>query len=184
MNVAEVRTLPRRGREVRTGLWKLPVEGRVSVGELGLVDDVQVDKRFHGGNQKAVYAYAIEDVRWWESELGRPLGAAFFGENLTLSGVDVSTARVGERWEVGSTLLEVTGPRTPCWKLATKAGEPGFERRFARAGRPGAYLSVVHPGELGAGDAVRVEFTPPNGALTVANLAPGGARASSARPPA
>ena len=174
MNVAEVRTLPRRGREVPTGIWKLPVPGRVAVGDLGLEGDVQADKRVHGGNQKAVYAYAIEDVEWWEAELGRELGPGFFGENLTLRGVDVSGARVGERWAVGSTLLEVTEPRLPCWKLAAKAGERGFERRFARAGRPGAYLSVARAGELGAGDSVRLDFSPANGAPTLSQLAPGG----------
>jgi len=175
VNVAEVRTLQRRGRAVRTGLWKQPVQGRVKVHDLGLEGDVNADKRYHGGNQKAVYAYAGEDIAWWESELGRELGPGFFGENLTLSGVDVSEALVGERWEVGTAVVELTEPRTPCWKLATKVGDPGFERRFARANRPGAYLSVVRPGEVGAGDAVRVDWRPPDGALTMARLAPGAA---------
>jgi len=175
VNVAEVRTLQRRGRAVRTGLWKQPVQGRVKVHALGLEGDVNADKRYHGGNQKAVYAYAGEDIAWWESELGRELGPGFFGENLTLSGVDVSEALVGERWEVGTAVVELTEPRTPCWKLATKVGHPGFERRFARANRPGAYLSVVRPGEVGAGDAVRVDWRPPDGALTMARLAPGAA---------
>ncbi|MDQ4049033.1 MAG: MOSC domain-containing protein [Actinomycetota bacterium] len=156
VNVARERTLERRGRELRTGLWKLPVEGPVAVGELGLEGDFQGDRRHHGGSAKAVYAYAEEDVAWWEEQLGRQLGPGFFGENLTLSGVDVSGARVGERWEVGTALLETTEPRAPCWKLQTKLGERGFVKRFAQAGRPGAYLRVLRPGEVGAGDAVRV----------------------------
>ena len=175
MNVAEVRTLQRRGRTVRTGLWKQPVQGRLHVHDLGLEGDVNADKRYHGGNQKALYAYAAEDIAWWESELGRELGAGFFGENLTLSGVDVCEALVGERWEVGTAMVEVTEPRTPCWKLAAKVGDPRFERRFARANRPGAYLSVVRPGEVKAGDAVRLAWTPPRGGLTIARLAPGAA---------
>lgn len=175
VNVAEVRTLERGGRTVRTGLWKQPVQGDVNVHDLGLEGDVQADKRFHGGNQKAVYAYAREDISWWEAELGRELGPGFFGENLTLSGVDVNGALVGERWEVGTAVVEVTEPRTPCWKLATKVGDPGFERRFARANRPGAYLSVVRPGVVRAGDAVRLEWTPPDGAPTMARLAQGAA---------
>jgi len=172
VNVAERRTLERRGREVATGLWKLPVDGAVAIGELGLEGDFQGDLRVHGGRDKAVYAYAEEDVRWWERELGRELGAAFFGENLTLRGVDVNGARVGERWEVGSAVLEVTEPRGPCWKLQTKVGEARFVKRFAQAGRPGAYLRVIRPGEVRAGDAVRLLDVRPE-APTIAALARG-----------
>jgi MOSC domain-containing protein YiiM len=154
--VAEARTLERRGRRLRTGLWKLPVEGPVAIAELGLEGDFQGDLRVHGGPDKAVYAYAEEDIRWWEDQLGRPLGPGFFGENLTLRGVDVSGARVGERWEVGSALLQVTDARRPCWKLQTKVGEPRFVKRFAEARRPGAYLRVLRPGEVRAGDPVRL----------------------------
>jgi MOSC domain-containing protein YiiM len=160
VNVARRRTLERRGRRQQTGLWKLPVEGPVAVGELGLEGDFQADRRVHGGPDKAVYAYAREDLAWWEDQLGRELGAGFFGENLTLEGVDVSGARVGERWEVGTALLEVTEARGPCWKLQAKVGEPRFVKRFAEAGRPGAYLRVVRPGEVGAGDTVQVVSVP------------------------
>ena len=156
VNVAQERTLERRGRAVATGLWKLPVRGPVAVGELGLEGDFQGDRRLHGGRDKAVYAYAEHDVLWWEGELGRTLGPGFFGENLTLRGVDVNGAHVGERWQVGTVLLETTEPRGPCWKLQAKVGEPRFVKRFADAARPGAYLRVVRAGALAAGDAVRV----------------------------
>ena len=154
MNVAQLRTLTVRDREVQTGIFKQPVEGPVAVGELGLEGDVQADRRVHGGNDQAVYAYAIEDVEWWESELGRELGPGFFGENLTLRGLDVSGAEPGDRWKAGGVTLEVTFPRTPCQKLATKVGDPKFVKRFAKAGRPGMYLRVVQTGELAAGDPV------------------------------
>ena len=156
VNVAEPRTLRVGGREVRTGIFKLPVEGRVEIGELGLEGDVQADRRVHGGPDKAVYAYAIEDTAWWEEELGRELGPGFFGENLTLCGVKVSGARPGERWQIGEATLEVTQPRTPCGKLAAKVGERGFVRRFKEADRRGTYLRVVHGGAIAAGDPVRL----------------------------
>ena len=165
VNVAEPRTLIRRGREAPTGLYKRPVEGPVVVGRLGLEGDLQADKRVHGGPDKAVYAYASEDVGWWEEELGRELGPGFFGENLTLRGVDVSGARIGERWEIGSTVLEVSEPRHPCWKLATRVGEPAFIKRFEQAGRPGAYLRVLQTGTLRVGDAVVVRPGPPDAPL-------------------
>ena len=172
VNVAEIRMLERRGRELPTGIWKLPVAGRVAVRELGLEGDRQADKRVHGGYDKAVYAYAREDIDWWESELGRELEDGFFGENLTVSGIDVSGARRGDRWRVGTALLEVTDPRLPCWKLQAKAGEPKFIKRFAQAGRPGAYFSVVEEGDAGAGDAIGIE--PGRGDRpTMRELAPG-----------
>jgi MOSC domain-containing protein YiiM len=114
----------------------------------------------HGGPDKAVYAYALEDVRAWEQELGRELGEAAFGQNLTTEGIDVSGAVIGERWQVGSTVLEVAQPRQPCFKLGLRIGEPGFVKRFAHASRPGAYLRIISEGELGAGDPVVVTSRP------------------------
>jgi MOSC domain-containing protein YiiM len=160
VNLAEVRSIRHRGNDVRTGIWKLPSEGRVAALRDGLVGDVQADRRVHGGPDKAVYAYAQEDYAWWEQELGRSLEPALFGENLTTEGVDASCALVGERWRVGSALLEVAGPRLPCFKLGAKMGDRTFLKRFARALRPGAYLRVVEEGELGAGDPVEIVEQP------------------------
>jgi MOSC domain-containing protein YiiM len=147
-------------RVVRTAIWKQPVEGRVRVRGVNLDGDEQADLTVHGGPDKAVYAYSIEEIRLWEEELGRPLGPGFFGENLTTEGVDVSGAVLGERWRVGTTLLEVVQPRLPCFKLALKMEDPLFVRTFSRASRPGAYLKIIEEGELGAGDAVEVSGRP------------------------
>lgn len=149
--------------EVRTAIWKDPVEGRVRVRRINIDGDDQADRTVHGGPDKAVYAYALEDVRRWEDELGRALGEAAFGQNLTTEDVDVSGAIIGERWRVGSTLLEVAQPRQPCFKLALRIGEPGFVKRFAHASRPGAYLRVVEEGDIGAGDPVEVVDRPDHG---------------------
>ncbi len=161
VNRAVPRTLMRRGHELTTGLWKRSVEGPVAVGRLGLEGDLVGDRRVHGGTDKAVYAYALEDVTWWEEQLDRELGPGFFGENLTLRGVEVSGAHIGDRWRIGSTLLEISEPRHPCWKLATRVGEPRFIKRFEQAGRPGAYLRVLGEGEVRAGDSVEVEEAAP-----------------------
>ena len=163
VNVADVRELEIGGEVVSTGIFKLPVPGRVPVGVEGLAGDVQADRTVHGGPDQAVYAYAREDVDWWEAELGRALEDGTFGENLTLRGVDASNALVGERWRVGGALLEVTAPRLPCEKLAKRMGEPRFVKRFAQAGRPGAYLRVIETGDVGAGDAVEVVSRPDHG---------------------
>jgi MOSC domain-containing protein YiiM len=157
----------RRGRPVLSAIGKAPVDGRVRVAGVNVQGDDQADRRVHGGPDKAVYAYAAEDTAWWESELGRELGPGAFGENLTVEGVDVTGAVVGERWRAGTVTLEVCQPRLPCFKLGLRFGDPGMLRRFAGAGRPGAYLRIVEEGELGAGDELAVLGRPSHG-ITVA----------------
>jgi MOSC domain-containing protein YiiM len=151
----------RRGDSVvKTGIWKLPVAGPVTVRGVNVEGDQQADRSVHGGVHKAVYSYAREDIDWWESELGRELPDGVFGENLTLSDVDVTGALIGERWRVGSVLLEVSEPRFPCWKLGVRFGDPRMLKRFAAARRPGAYLRIVEEGRLAAGDAVELVSRP------------------------
>jgi MOSC domain-containing protein YiiM len=167
VNVAELRTLRvLDGRKIRTGLFKEPVDGPVMARETGLEGDAIGDRRVHGGREKAVYAYSRNDVEWWEEELDRELEEGFFGQNLTVDGMDASGAVVGERWRVGGALFEVAGPRLPCFKLAARVGDRGFERRFGKAARPGAYLRVLEEGELRAGDALEVEERPEHGVTT------------------
>jgi MOSC domain-containing protein YiiM len=145
-----------------SAIGKAPIAGRVAVGPEGLDGDEQADLRVHGGPDKAVYAYAEEDAAWWAAELGRELGPGAFGENLTVAGVDVTGAVIGERWRVGSTELEVCQPRQPCSKLGIRFGDPRMVKRFAQVARPGAYLRVLVPGQLGAGDAIEVLSRPPH----------------------
>src|ERR1700761_6427957 len=145
-------------RVVETAIWKEPIEGRLAVRGVNVEGDRQADLSVHGGPDKAIYAYAIEETRTWEGELGRELGPGVFGENLTTEGVDVSGAVLGERWRVGTTLLEVVQPRLPCFKLGLRMGDPTFLKRFAQASRPGAYLKILEEGELGAGDAIDVDL--------------------------
>jgi MOSC domain-containing protein YiiM len=151
------------GRSVLTAIWKSPVEGRVAVRGVNLEGDDQADRTLHGGPDKAVYAYGAEDTAWWEDELGTSLGPGAFGENLTVRGMPVSGAVIGERWAVGDTLLEVAQPRLPCFKLGLRMGDPRFLKRFAAAGRPGAYLRIVREGHVGAGDSVGVVSRPAHG---------------------
>jgi MOSC domain-containing protein YiiM len=129
----------------------------------GVVGDDVVSRKHHGGSRQAVYAVAREELDWWEAALERDLADGMFGENLTTSGVDVDGAVVGERWRVGSALLEVTGPRIPCATFAAWMGERGWVRRFTEHGRTGAYLAVVEPGVVSAGDAVEVLGRPGHG---------------------
>lgn len=158
VNVGRPRQVETGQRTVLTAIWKAPVEGRVAVRGVNLAGDDQADRSVHGGPDKAVYAYAIEEIREWEAEVGRELGPGAFGENLTTEGIDVSGALIGERWRVGTTVLEVAQPRLPCFKLGIRMGDPTFLKRFAQGSRPGAYLRIVEEGELGAGDRIAVDF--------------------------
>jgi MOSC domain-containing protein YiiM len=163
VHVGRPRAVPIPRGAVTTAIWKNPVAGRVAVRGVNLDGDDQADRSVHGGPDKAVYAYAVEEVRSWEDELGRDLGEAAFGQNLTTRGVDVSGALIGEQWKIGTALLEVAQPRLPCFKLGLRIGVPGFVRRFAEASRPGAYLRIVEEGDLGAGDRVEVISRPDHG---------------------
>jgi MOSC domain-containing protein YiiM len=158
VNVGRPKDVQTDKRVVSTAIWKQPVAGRVAVRGVNLAGDAQANLEVHGGRDKAIYAYAFEETRAWEAETGRDLGAGAFGENLTTVGVDVSGAVIGERWRVGSTLLEVVQPRFPCFKLGLRLGDPLWVRRFAQGSRPGAYLRIVEEGELGAGDPVAVDL--------------------------
>ena len=169
VNVGTPREVRWRGQTVTTAIWKSPVQGRVRVRGVNVDGDRQANLEVHGGVDKALYAYAAEDQEWWSGQLGREVPPGSFGENLTLRGIDVSGALVGERWLVGGTLLEVSQPRIPCFKLGIRMGSQRFPRWFAAAGRPGAYLRIRSEGEVAAGDPVEVVHRPGHG-LTVAEV--------------
>jgi MOSC domain-containing protein YiiM len=160
VNVGRAAPLGLGDRVVASAIVKRAAIGPVAIGPLGVEGDEQADRANHGGTYKAVYAYAREDVAWWEDRVGRRLDPGAFGENLTLAGVDVTGARIGERWRIGSVELEVSGPRVPCAKLGARMGDPLFPRKFVAAGRPGAYLAVASPGTLEAGDPVTIVHRP------------------------
>jgi len=147
-------------RTVISAFVKAPVAGPVAARGVNLEGDDQGDRKHHGGPDQAVYAYASEDAAFWSDVVGRELGPGTFGENLTLTDFDVSGARIGERWRIGTTELRVAGPRVPCFKLEARIGVPGFQRAFLHAGRPGAYLAIAEEGVLEAGDAVEIVHRP------------------------
>ncbi|SBT49627.1 MOSC domain-containing protein [Micromonospora narathiwatensis] len=147
----------------RSGIDKRPATGPVSIRFAGVAGDFIGERAHHGGPDQAVYAYAEEDAGWWATELDRAIRPGVFGENLTTYAVDVTGAVVGERWAVGSALLEVTKPRTPCTTFTGFWGVPDLVKRFTVRAAPGAYLRVLREGEVGAGDPVEVVDRPAHG---------------------
>jgi len=175
------RLLPDSGIIGVTAIDKRPVTGSVRVRPLGLRADVQANRKYHGGVDQAVYAYADEDAAYFADMLEREVPPGLFGENLRTSGIDVTGAVTGERWRIGDTLvLEVTVPRTPCGTFARRMGIDQWVKRFADEGRPGAYFRVVKSGSVAAGDPVEVTYRPEHG-VTIGeifgDLAPDRARA-------
>jgi MOSC domain-containing protein YiiM len=163
VNVGRPAPLPTGRRVIESAIVKAPVEGPVAVRGVNLEGDDQADRSVHGGPDQAVYAYASEDIAFWTDVTGLELGGGsgrIFGENLTTAGIDVSDARIGERWRIGTVELRVTGPRIPCFKLEARIGVRGFQKQFLHAGRPGAYFAIAEEGELRAGDAVEVVHRP------------------------
>jgi len=128
----------------------------------GLVGDTIGNQKVHGGDDQAVYVYAREDLDAWEIQLRRTLTNGNFGENLTTSGIDVTEARIGERWRIGTDglVLEVSGPRTPCRTFQAFLNLNQWIKTFTQAGKPGAYLRVISPGPVRAGDAITVDYRP------------------------
>jgi MOSC domain-containing protein YiiM len=164
LNAGRPRTLEWRGRTITTSIFKTPLAERTAIAGISVAGDTQSDRENHGGDEMAIYAYAAEAYAWWSAELGGvPLVPGRFGENLTTAELDVDGALTGERWRVNDVLLEVTTPRVPCYKLNCAMDDPAFGKRFADAGRPGAYLRIVAAGTIAAGDPIEIEHRPEHG---------------------
>ena len=169
VNVGRAREFDYNGRPAKSAIWKSPVAGRIAARGVNLEGDDQADRKAHGGPDKSVYAYATEDLRWWEEKLGRSLQYGEFGENLTTEGIAVNDSLVGERWAIGTLVLEVSEPRIPCWRLGVRMNDPKFPRRFTEALRPGSYLRIVVEGAVAAGDEIKI-VDRPNHDLTVRDV--------------
>ncbi|WP_434445241.1 MOSC domain-containing protein [Lentzea sp. E54] len=168
LNVAQKTAPADYARTGVTGIDKRPVDGPLQVSPpgdkgsagSGVASDSIGDWTAHGGDYQAVYGYAREDLDWWQSELGVELRNGQFGENLTTQGVDHTSALVGERWRIGTALLEVSGPRIPCRTFAEFLAQRGWVKRFTQVVRPGAYFRVIEAGLVAPGDEITVVHRP------------------------
>jgi MOSC domain-containing protein YiiM len=156
--------------KVLTSIFKTPVESRVAVRGYNLEGDRQSDLTVHGGPYKAVYLYPSEHYAYWAEQLpDMELSYGVFGENLTTEGVLEESVHIGDRFRFGSTILQVTQPRMPCFKLALRFARADMVRRFWHSGRSGIYFSVVEEGELGRGDTIEQITSDPEG-VSVADV--------------
>jgi len=168
MKLVSVNTgLPREvswhGKNVTTGIFKQPIDGRVALSRLNLDGDRQADLSVHGGEHKAVYCYPIEHYDYWKRELLRQdLPLAIFGENFTTEGMLEETVHLGDQFSVGSAQVVVAQPRLPCYKLGIRFQSDDMVKRFLASGRTGFYLAVTREGVVGAGDEIKVIARDPN----------------------
>lgn len=169
VNVGMPRDIEWQGETVHTGIWKEPVTGRVAARRLNLEGDGQGDLAGHGGEQRAVMVYQTDSYRYWERFLGRPLAEyGLFGENLTVDGLPDDDVRIGDRYRIGTALLEVTQPRVTCYRVGIRTGVPEMPALLVAHHRPGFYCRVIEEGVLGAGDEIVREHT--SDGLTVADV--------------
>ena len=157
------------GSEGKTGIDKRLAVGPVRFSNDEVFGDVVVDRNHHGGYHQAAYAYAREDADWWEKEIGQTIANGRFGENLTTTGIDVNQSLIGERWKIGTTILEVSQPRIPCRVFAGFWQRPTLIKDFMSAGKPGTYLRIIQEGEISAGDSIEI-ISKPDHAITIADL--------------
>jgi MOSC domain-containing protein YiiM len=157
------------GSEGKTGIDKRAFDGPVTFANEEVTGDVIVDRNHHGGFDQAVYAYSREDADWWQKQLGITIDNGRFGENLTTSGIDVNQALVGERWKIGSTILEVSQPRIPCRVFAGFWQRPTLIKEFMESGKPGTYLRIIQEGQINAGDVIEI-LSKPDHQITIADL--------------
>ena len=155
VNVGTPRDIPWRGEMVRTAIWKQPVQGRVRAGRLNLAGDGQGDLKGHGGEQRAIMVYQLDSYRYWESYLGRSnLECGFFGENLTVDGLADNEVCIGDRFRIGTALVEVTQPRVTCYRVGMRTNHSAMPALLVSHHRPGFYLRVLEEGDIGAGDEI------------------------------
>src|SRR3989442_6782953 len=153
VNVSLPRDIAWRGRTVHTAVWKDPVQGRRMVRRLNIDGDGQGDLGGHGGEQRAIFVYQIESYRHWEEQWKRPdLVPGQFGENFTIEGLPDDAVCIGDRYQIGSALFEVTQPRVTCYRVGIRMNEPRMPALLTSSGRPGFYLRVLQEGEVGPGD--------------------------------
>jgi MOSC domain-containing protein YiiM len=162
VNVSLPKQVQHKNKTVSTGIFKEPVEGRVAVNQFNLAGDQQVDLVNHGGEHKAVYGFASDHYAFWQEKLGEPpFHFGQFGENLTIDGLDESALCIGDQLQVGESVLEITQPRVPCFKLGLAFDREDMPRLFVEHAATGIYFRVIKTGSVASGDKVSLHQAHP-----------------------
>ena len=153
VNRGEARSVAWRGKQVKTGIFKYPVDSPIFLGKEDVVDDAVVDRKHHGGVDKAFYAYSEDYYPFWKEQFpDSDWSLGMFGENLTIEGLNESEMRIGSVYQVGEAQIQVCQPRQPCFKLGVRFGTQTVLKKFINSTYPGVYFRVIKPGEVQKGD--------------------------------
>jgi MOSC domain-containing protein YiiM len=157
INIGKKRTQHTGDKLETTGIYKLTTREPTRINTLGIEDDFIANQKAHGGPDQAIYIYGMPDYAWWGDELGKEMIPGMFGDNLTISNLESAQYKIGDRFHIGSVVLEVTAPRTPCATLAARMDDPQFMKKYQQAERPGLYCRVLREGTVRTGDDVVLE---------------------------
>jgi MOSC domain-containing protein YiiM len=158
LNTGSAQALEINGREIQTGIFKQPVTDALELGVLGFANDIQVNRKYHGGSDKAVCAYASEHYAHWARLFERELPAGSFGENFTLSGLLEDQVQIGDVFKVGTARVQISQPRQPCGTLAARFGISNFVKQVVDSGMTGWYFRVLESGTVRAGDHLELQM--------------------------
>src|ERR1043165_2624056 len=170
VNVGGPREVQWQGKTVRTAIWKAPVDGPRMVRRINIDGDDQADRAAHGGEHRAVFVYQIESYRYWQQQLKRDdFTYGQFGENFTVEGLADDQVCIGDRYQIGDAIFEVTQPRVTCYRVGIRMNDPRIPALLVSHHRPGFYLRVLREGVVGAGDEI-VKIASGAEAMTVAEV--------------
>jgi len=171
VNIGQRTTIVYNGKEEQTGIFKFAVKSPIFLGKQGVSTDQVVDRRYHGGEDKACYAYSWQAYHYWQykfPEVEMPLG--MFGENLTINGLDETTLYIGQVFRVGRAIIQVSQPRIPCYKLGIRFGDKRMVKLFQQSDFSGIYFRVIQEGMVAVGDELILQTDSPTQNITVAQV--------------
>jgi MOSC domain-containing protein YiiM len=154
-NIGEPRTMSWNGKEVTTGIFKFPVNQPIYLGEEDVVNDHVIDRRYHGGVDKACYLYSADHYSYWQNLYpGLEMIWGMLGENLTVEGLNEAEVNIGDIFQIGETVVQATQPRQPCFKLEFRFHDKNIVRQYVDSGFAGVYVRVLEKGHVKAGDSM------------------------------
>ena len=157
-NIARPRTVRWRGREIQTGIYKNPTNAPIFLGREDVENDAVIDRKHHGGEHKACYLFSADYYEYWKKKYpSLDWNWGMFGENLTVAGLDENIIRIGDIYKIGSSVVQVTEPRQPCYKLGIKFGTQKVLKEFIDYGHPGTYVRVLTNGTVTKGDTLELQ---------------------------
>jgi MOSC domain-containing protein YiiM len=157
-NISRTKTILYNGKEVKTGIFKVPTGDEVTIETFNIIGDEQADLIHHGGEHKAVYAFSVNHYDYWKETLGnKHLSHGAFGENFTVSNLAEEGVKIGDQFRFGSALLEASQPRVPCFKLGIALNNANAVKLFTKNYCTGVYFRVLEPGVAKTGDTVSIE---------------------------